>query len=424
MCVESTSPGNKPTFGTWGGVNNLISAAEGSLIYSADELNKAWFKYEIKCDGNVADAQIDEILNLSKVTDVDTGKIPTVSKLKETQNTEPPIKIGNAAAFFRPSNSESKSKLALFKLKSDVKDVEGEVLKKAIYSINSFDKYFVKYCTIADEIYAEYLNKGEYFLENTSWSKFTNEHVQEWQESAEQAINIAKACYEINKDSAVGAFLYGGTISSITIRNVPYTNYVVKGATQFYKEFTSKTSIKDKMVYLQCANNRALTACGLSLELRGKNLKGYTENTFIASDKSESGHKYNYRTLKQNCICGLQNRTWDSVMKYQEDIGGIKYICEKANEFQLFNDSNSTLYEEALLLNTSQEYVTSETNEEIQTSNMFQIYNTSERYAKLYFKNNVITFEIPINLPEYKELTKKMSSFKISTEEINPILTQ
>lgn len=382
-----------------GGVNNLISAAEGSLIYSADELNKAWFKYEIKCDENVADAQLDEILNLSKVTDVDTGNIPAVARLRETQNTEQPIKIGNAAAFFRPSNSESKSKLALFKLKSDVKDVEGEVLKKAIYSYSGRSIHD-KYCTISNKILYKYQSltsqaAQEQFMKIDSWNElFNDDSVNEWKTPTEEAINIAELCYSINNNRNVFAYL-------------SYAN-------TYYGYFKNATTVKEKMKNLQYAHSTALWACVYSIELRCLNLELNTD--FFKTD--------HYFALQQNCISGVQDASFDCTVKFAQDIGAMLDVRGHTDLKGIFNDSNSTLYEEDLLLNTSQEYVTSETNEEIQTSNMFQIYNTSERYAKLYFKNNVITFEIPINLPEYKELTKKMSSFKISTEEINPILTQ
>lgn len=153
--------------------------------------------------------------------------------------------------------------------------------------------------------------------------------------------------------------------------------------------------------------NRAFMACAESIKLlapKGINFK--VDNSGNSSDYS----KLESASEKEEISY------WLKMENIYADMKGMLDIFDRgANGYEvpLHLDDNA--------INCNTEF-------SFQKSNTFQVYNTNDRKSKLYLKNDetndkkTLTFEIPLDLPEFTATKKEIIWFKAFIDKKHPIL--
>lgn len=117
---------------------------------------------------------------------------------------------------------------------------------------------------------------------------------------------------------------------------------------------------------------------------------------------------------KKIYIIGTENFFKEENSEDKSDLIRFKLQCvnniDQTLDLQLSEDAITT---------------TTDTKEGKQASKTFKVYNTTDRKSKLYLQNDnnekILTFEIPLDLPEFTDIKKKIKSFKIFIAHKNEI---
>lgn len=392
-------------FFTHVGGTNYTGVASAEISGSSATLNKAIFKYEIECSENVSKDQLNEVLTLSGVKNVATNQLVTADELMKKNSSLDPIYIDNVGSFFRKEGDTGK--LSRFDLKMKAESS----LKTILNVVNEIeiDPLYINH--IKDEL--DYLEK-QADKEDTSkyWSNIITVtfggnsyyHATYLSGLVDKAIEVATKCWDINNSETVKKYL--------------------GEAIKYKTEYSSQTDEKSKLQKLVVALNRAYAACGKSIVAEAD---GVDESYFGTTIESY------YWCLIFNTNNTTYEQAWQCTLGLYQDLSGINEVREKAKALNIF----SAIQEYDLNLDTNEELALTEDN--LMTYNTFKIYNieSENKKAKLYFvkddvnKKNIVTFEIPLKLPEYVMIndsqnsykkTMKILSFNISTSYVNPIL--
>ena len=385
------------------------------LTKEADVLNNAKFTFEVACDANVSDAELNEVIMLSgvkkKPEDGSTAVAATATELRSATDDSSAVRITDVGSFFK--TDANKCKLANF----EISRVWGNGSLGEITKINITDELKSRIKTI-DSNYSDktseldqaiYEVMSVYGFESTQYSeannnKWTYDYIDVWNQMtnddfnklsalANTAIEVARKCYAFNNNSTVGTHL---------------TN-----AEQGYNGYQNSSNNKDKFKYLLVAISNAFMACCVSIENRATEL-GITED--FTKDSLD------YSRLKDSIYNSYDDVEdtfyWPITYLNYYYLPGMQYILGRATALDLLKGGV-----DGLTLDTT-ETVEAEASTSV-AGETFQIYDTEARHAKLYFKNNVITFEIPLDLPERTSDTDnpKINLFSISCLNKNAILS-
>ena len=383
------------------------------LTKEADVLNNAKFTFEVACDANVSDAELNEVIMLSgvkkKPENGETPVAPTATELRNATDASSAVRITDVGSFFK--TDANKCKLANFEisrgwgsgslgtelakinitneLKTRIKTIEDNYSKR-----KSELEQAISNCEFGSDEYNEaYSNEWSYDTTD-AWNQITDDDFNKLSALANTAIEVARKCYAFNNNSTVGTHL---------------TN-----AETGYNGYQNSSNNQDKFKYLLVAIGNAFMACCVSIENRATEL-GITEDfTAGCSDyyylKNSIYNSYNYVD---------DTFYWPITNLKGFYLPGMTYMLERATVLELLKGGV-----DGLTLDVT-ETVGAEASTSV-VGETFQIYDTEARHAKLYFKNNVITFEIPLDLPERTSDAEnpKINSFTISCLEKNAILSE
>lgn len=328
------------------------------------ELNKAILYFKIECSDSVSDIELEKLLKLSGVT-TNGSTVPEVEDLRKADGTteENKININGTEKFFK-EDATDKSDLIRFKLQCKYEDQQiKDAIHPVVDAINSI---------------------GDITKENND-TKIKEKLI--------ALLNIAIVagddCYNINKNDNVKKWL------NEAMENNGKNNY---------EKDISKLGIR---------LNRAFMACAESIKLLAPEGIDFTvDNSDNSSDysklESASQAKQSYWT---------SNGQGNNIMKniYADMKGMLDIFNRGANGYEvpLRLDDNAINYD---------------TEGSFQNSNTFQVYNTNDRKSKLYLKNDatnhkkILTFEVPLDLPEFTDTGKKIIWFKAFIDKKHTIL--
>ena len=402
---------------TFLGANNIKTgeiATTYRLTKEADVLNNAKFTFEVACDANVSDAELNEVIMLSGVKkkpgDGGTAVAPTATELRNATDASSAVRITEVGSFFK--TDANKCKLANFEISrgwgsgslGEITQINiSDELKTRIetinnnYSTRSFEfeqavgQAMSNYGFGSAQYNEAYSNEMTY-NSVTAWNEMTDDDFNKLSVLANTAIEVARKCYAFNNNSTVGTHL---------------TN-----AETGYNGYQNSSNNKNKFKNLLVAIGNAFMACCVSIENRATEL-GITED-FTANYSD-------YYYLKDNIYNSYNDVDstflWPITNLKDSYLPGMTYMLGRATALDLVKGGVDGLTLDAT------ETVGAEASTSV-VGETFQIYDTETRHAKLYFKNNVITFEIPLDLPERTNDTDnpKINSFTISCLGKNAIL--
>lgn len=430
-----------------------VPTGEGSATFGSERItfNRATFKYEISCRENISDAELQEVLDYSTITKASDGQKPTAADLKAaTDDTDAKaIKISNVGAFFN-----STSDLARFKLKHAaanpiLEEVDGINISQS--DVTRFQDY----------------NSSS----SKSWSDFSDEDVSNFELLIDQAVSVAEICNAIHNNTLINEYLPLAKnlrqSSDAQTTNESKLPKLIAAITKIF--FAASTGIVDAIndsSYMQqnyYSNQRYLAAktayetavsnaandifavavsgaktAGAS-DSEAKNIAGTIAiKSFIDKiykKEEDAGYSIEYMIL-----CNKIDDITDNVIKNymtlateyyalnnSTDVSGEGSLDSITNPLQInframFNIKNSLIAMNILQDNLtdmtfdSNLTTTDITSETSQNLDKFTIYNNSTKKAKLYYKNNVITFEIPLDLPENTSTGTAIKYFTIEPD--------
>lgn len=389
------------------------------LTKEADVLNNAKFTFEVACDANVSDAELNEVIMLSgvkkKPENGETPVAPTATELRSATDASSAVRITDVGSFFK--TDANKCKLANFEisrgwgsgslgtelakinitneLKTRIETINNNYSTRSFELTQAVDQAMSNYGLGSAQYNEAYFNEWSYDTTD-AWNQMTDDDFNKLSALANTAIEVARKCYAFNNNSTVGTHL---------------TN-----AETGYNGYQNSSNNQDKFKNLIVAICNAFMACCTSIENVATELE-------IAEDftKTENGNNSRYYYLK-NYLYNSSSDVGDNFYLPTERLGkylpGMQYMLERATALDLLKGGASGL----TLDNT--ETVGAEASTSV-AGETFQIYDTETRHAKLYFKNNVITFEIPLDLPERTNDADnpKINLFSISCLGKNAILS-
>lgn len=420
-----------------------VPTGEGSATFGSERItfNRATFKYEISCRENISDAELQEVLDYSKVTKASDSQKPTATDLKAAiDDTDTnAIAISNVGAFFN-----STSDLARFKLKH----AAANPILEAVDGINISQSDVTRF--------QDYNSSS-----SKSWSDFSDEDVSNFELLIDQAVSVAEICNAIHNNTLINEYLPLAKnlrqSSDAQTTNESKLRKLIAAITRIF--FATGTGIVDaindssymkqnyynnsqyisaKTVYETAVNNatdepyniyndifdvavsEAKTAGASDSE--AKNIAGTIAiKSFIDKiyKKENAGYSIEYMILsnKKDDITDNVIKNYMTLATEYYALNNCKDVSEEesldniTNPLQInframFNIKNSLIAMNILQDNLtdmtfdSNLTTTDITSETSQSLDKFTIYNNSTKKAKLYYKNNVITFEIPLDLPE------------------------
>lgn len=431
-----------------------VPTGEGSATFGSERItfNRATFKYEISCRENISDAELQEVLDYSTITKASDGQKPTAADLKAaTDDTDAKaIKISNVGAFFN-----STSNLARFKLKHAAANpileaVDGIELSEednakfieyaklsSLDNLTSEDmtylKGLAKKTLDSAETCKNYMNKDEmtslYNSANTAYGEIDSQETNTDKEN--KIITTMKNSFQVLIKSMF-----------LEIENLPYMQKYSNGNSQLFNEAKNCLNVGNPSddtfgyaydtltgVYDATAEDAgnitaaALIKCVIDNEYgeKSSNLLSVVKN---GGSKRELISDENLKKVIDALVSTDFNtmRYWSGYFNTDSNIAPMMFAIQNffaihvkmKNELvkvpEMFLNNLTDMTFDSNLTTTD---ITSETSQNL---DKFTIYNNSTKKAKLYYKNNVITFEIPLDLPENTSTGTAIKYFTIEPD--------
>ena len=427
MCVKYTECSrNIPKITNGGGGCNLISYAENpntgintfkddqnnltgnniktkkTYALTPTELNKALFQFNIECDKNVSNIELKELLALSGVKKANGTVIDVENDLKNSSSNSK-INISDAKAFFKDSRL----------IKFDLNQVSEDPLKPIVDTVQMPSGIADKYVDIRSSIRSKYyesdftpdgkevVRKDDLDTED-AWNEITTDDLKELEGIYTRAISAAKKCYDLNSNSTVEEYITGA-----------------ESAKTAYDDDTVSNTAKLKRVNLAKAVLYAVLAPAYSVELKALSC-GFKTTDYTRIRNAWGQTTYNLlKNVSGSNFWNLDRNAVEFCEKLYDSLPGLDYIVNLATSDGVFNVSTQMSLDE-----TSSTVDKAPAN----SDGKFRIYETSTLKPTLYFTNEAdkktITFEIPLDFPEYTASGEKIKSFTIQESSKNSILTE